>query len=241
MDMDTYMQTATCTQRTEVLVLEMKHYERLLVKRNPKTIQTMKECLDVRLYSRMHQHEDQMPLFKFLFQDVIEFTAMAHEQSRARHNRRSKASDPEKVKHHRRTVAEYFASFIPPPGALVDIYGPGTVFHRIREREKARLDKKRVRKVYATPGYTSPRNGQPHMPPRNMDPGLDRIHSPSDMIDPMTSDAVLKNLEDRMKTWLQWDKDSKTQPRVAKLHRSQVEVRLLMIWPHSHQKLQSQV
>ncbi len=47
LDLDTSMQTAICTQRTEVLVLEMKHYERLLAKRNPRTIDMMMENLEV--------------------------------------------------------------------------------------------------------------------------------------------------------------------------------------------------
>lgn len=47
LDLDTYMQTAICTQRTEILVLEMKHYERLLAKRNPRTIDKMMVNLEV--------------------------------------------------------------------------------------------------------------------------------------------------------------------------------------------------
>jgi hypothetical protein len=115
----------------------MKHYERLLVKRNPKTIKTMKECLDLRLKSRMSKHDEELPLFKALYDEVLEFTALTHEQSQARHGKPAKT---EKVKH-RKTVEEYFESFIPRPGALIDQYGPGTVFHRIREREKARLER----------------------------------------------------------------------------------------------------
>ena len=47
LDLDTYMQTVICTQKTDVLVLEMKHYERLLAKRNPRTIDKMMENLEV--------------------------------------------------------------------------------------------------------------------------------------------------------------------------------------------------
>ena len=51
------MQTAICTQRTEVLVLEMKHYERLVAKRNPRTIDMMMENLEVMVGSvKMHKH-----------------------------------------------------------------------------------------------------------------------------------------------------------------------------------------
>ena len=47
LDLDTYMQTVICTQKTDVLVLEMKHYERLLAKRNPRTIDKIMENLEV--------------------------------------------------------------------------------------------------------------------------------------------------------------------------------------------------
>ena len=51
------MQTAICTQRTEVLVLEMKHYERLVAKRNTRTIDMMMENLEVMVGSvKMHKH-----------------------------------------------------------------------------------------------------------------------------------------------------------------------------------------
>lgn len=162
MDLETSLQTAKCTQRTEVLVLEMKHYERLLQKRNPRTIKAMKECLDLRLTGRINEHAEQLPLFKELYYEVLEFAAMSQEQSHARHGISGKSTKMEKVKPHKRTVEEYFNSFIPPPGALIDMHGPGTVFYRIREREKARLLKKQKslgeQKVYAPAGYsTSPK------------------------------------------------------------------------------------
>ena len=51
MDLNTYMQTIVCTQKTEVLTLELKHYDRLLAKRNPKTVNLLKEHLEVNIIS----------------------------------------------------------------------------------------------------------------------------------------------------------------------------------------------
>lgn len=51
--MDTYMQTAVCTEKVDVLVLEMKHYERLFVKRHQRTIEDMRKILEVKLETRM--------------------------------------------------------------------------------------------------------------------------------------------------------------------------------------------
>lgn len=49
-------------------------------------------------------------------------------------------------------MSELFESFVPARGALIDIYGPGTVFHMIRQREIARLTKLKKRGLaYNTP------------------------------------------------------------------------------------------
>jgi len=75
MGLNTYMQTATCTQRTEVLVLELKHYERLLVKRNRRTIDGMKDDLELRLHSRAPSyHMSYIPLLSYL--QVNEYTGI---------------------------------------------------------------------------------------------------------------------------------------------------------------------
>ena len=47
MELGSYMQTVVCTMRTELLTLELKHYDRLLAKRNPKTVNLLKEHLEV--------------------------------------------------------------------------------------------------------------------------------------------------------------------------------------------------
>ncbi|KAH3796563.1 hypothetical protein DPMN_150132 [Dreissena polymorpha] len=52
MDMETYMTSAICTERTEVLVLEMKHYERLFVKKHQRTIDVMRRRIEVKLNTR---------------------------------------------------------------------------------------------------------------------------------------------------------------------------------------------
>lgn len=49
MDMETHMTTAVCTERTEVLVLEMKHYERLFVKKHQRTIDAMRRRLEYKV------------------------------------------------------------------------------------------------------------------------------------------------------------------------------------------------
>ena len=53
MGLSTYIQTSKCTQTSEVLVLSMKHYERLLVRRNARTIDSLRRELELRIRSRI--------------------------------------------------------------------------------------------------------------------------------------------------------------------------------------------
>lgn len=53
MGLSTYMQTSICTQTCELLVLDMKHFDRLFVRRNPRTIGLMKAELELRIRSRI--------------------------------------------------------------------------------------------------------------------------------------------------------------------------------------------
>ncbi|WAR30403.1 KAPR-like protein, partial [Mya arenaria] len=68
MDMDTYMTTAVCTEKTEVIVLEMKHYERLFVKKHQRTIDAMRRRLEVKLNTKTSvlKEYDAIPLLKLL-------------------------------------------------------------------------------------------------------------------------------------------------------------------------------
>ena len=49
--------------------------------------------------------------------------------------------------------------------------------------------------------------------------------------DPLTSDPMLKSLENRMRAWLEYDGTKKAgSGRVSKLHRSTVEVRIYVLF-----------
>ena len=133
-------------------------------------------------------------------------------------------------------MSETFDSFVPPRGALVDMYGPGTVFHRIREREKARQLKIQKRgKMFGGAakfgrgggggggmGRGGVGGGSGHMMMNGAGGGYG-----ADARDPDASDPVLNQLENRMKAWLTNDTHAtRAQPRIAKLHRGSTEVNL---------------
>ena len=239
LDLDSYLQTSLCTQRTEVLVLEMKHYERLLIKRNPRTIEAMKGDLELRLKSRINKHlEKSVPVLKNLFAKAEEYNVQRQQQVEARHN-----AGQEKHSKHPKTMGETFDSFVPPQGALIDMYGPGTVFYRIRQREAAKIKKQeRLRNKNAYSGFHSlsgaalsnPADESRAIDAHALGGALNNFGSGLQQVDPLTSDPVLSNLEERMKTWLANEysaqnpnsiANSKAQPRIAKLHRGSADVR----------------
>ena len=211
LELETYMQTAKCTQRTEVLVLEMKHFDRLLVKRNPRTIDVMKLCLDLRIRSRMSSHNNlHVPLLAHLHEHVSQFQRQYSEREQ------SKRGKVPSERQSRKTISEYYDAFIPPPGPLIDMYGPGTVFHHIRER--ARVKRNRRQKKGDSHSFSD------DIPDHALDaPDGAHAHKSSEYIDPMTSEHMLRGLEDRMRHWLEWD-GQKQAARVQKMHRTSVEV-----------------
>ena len=94
--MKTYMQTAVCCQATNVLVLELKHFERLFVKRRPNAsvLNSIKAGVELRLetrIARMHDVHRRIPLFGRLLdvtsqrrRDVDEATARRDLERRRR-------------------------------------------------------------------------------------------------------------------------------------------------------------
>lgn len=118
------MQTAVCTERTDVLVLEMKHYERLFVRRHPRTIDSMRQILKVKLETRSNllKSKEDVPFLGLL-------------QNRIDSYSNPKPSVEKKTKDlMSSSVAE--KEFLNHKGPLIDMYGPGSVFYMIRVREK---------------------------------------------------------------------------------------------------------
>lgn len=192
------MQTAMCTQRTEVLLLEMKHFERLLVKRNPRTIDLMKKGLELKISSRISsQISRQVPLLRFLSVKIAEYFDQKQQVTEAR----AKAKENKNNKPQSKKLSDSYNSFIPVKGPLIDQYGPGTVFHRIRKRQKAKA-KQNARYGNAAQSTSSlrTRSAQAIMEETNSDENKDLL---PDQIDP-----VLDSLENKMRDWLVNEKDT---------------------------------
>ena len=122
LDLKTYMQSVVSTQVCHLYALDMKNYERLVVRRNPKTIDMIREHAEVKLMSRVLrlQQDNKVPLLRTLLHKF-------HSFNKPPPKRKDKRSSAFMSSSH---------DFLPHRGPLIDIYGPGTVFYRNRQRER---------------------------------------------------------------------------------------------------------
>lgn len=92
----TYIQSTTSTQKTDVLVLELKHFERILLRRNPRIVDLMKSGLELRLSARIFSRrvERSLPL-------LLSLRAMA-EQSVEEQRRREAARETDRLRRRRK-------------------------------------------------------------------------------------------------------------------------------------------
>ncbi|XP_070177496.1 uncharacterized protein [Littorina saxatilis] len=135
MELDTYLQTAVCKEQTEVLVLERQHYERLFVRRHPRTIDTMRQQIKMKLLTRKSlSSAKDIPFLGYLAQ-VIEL--------------KSRPPPPPEKERVDPTVSEAEKEFLNHRGPLIDLHGPGSVFYliKVREQTKLKLRSKRERLV----------------------------------------------------------------------------------------------
>ncbi|KAL5011627.1 hypothetical protein ScPMuIL_010178 [Solemya velum] len=125
MDLDSNIHTAVCIESTDVLVLERKHYDRLLVKRHPKSIESMRKILETKMNTRLELTNDQnMEFHKFLKKKLHSMNQPI--QTVKKHSELSSVEIAEK-------------EFLSHRGPLIDMFGPGSVFHLIRLREKSKI------------------------------------------------------------------------------------------------------
>ena len=245
LDLNTYMQTAVSKEKTSVLVLEVKHYVRLFVRRYQRTIDTMQKQLGIKLEARIsllpHRHD--IPLLGYLLK-MIEAK-----------NRPQMSLEKDKNRD-MVTVSEAEKEFFNHRGPLIDMYGPGSVFYVIRVRERTKL-KLRLKKE-RTMGFAANMMLDPRLDPSRGADGYWRPVTPrsfrsianaerdqedenydqdvaesSDYADPTpmgyvvdmeAQNAALTDLEERINSWLKQD-NPKGGPRVERLRRYVIQVK----------------
>ncbi|KAJ8298832.1 hypothetical protein KUTeg_022892 [Tegillarca granosa] len=133
MGLPTYAQTVICTQEAEVYVLDQKNYDRLVEKRNPQTVEMMKEAVREKLKLRLSWvQEKELQLFRYFLYKLEEQEHLKQK----RLNKREMETKDEPVDF---TVCNL------QKGPMIDMYGPGSVFYAIKMKEKQReLEKLRL-------------------------------------------------------------------------------------------------
>ncbi|PAA91083.1 hypothetical protein BOX15_Mlig027341g1 [Macrostomum lignano] len=133
MELPTYAQSIVCTQPSVVFVLDAKNYDRLAQnKRNPGRSQdVLVERAKAKLISRAGRPLDWgVPLIRCLYERIV---AARRLEAHRREVAASAAAAPSYA-----VKSASVSHFIPSRGALIDPYGPGTVFYRNRVKREQR-------------------------------------------------------------------------------------------------------
>lgn len=249
MELGSYTHTAVCTQEAEVLVLNMKNYERLVQKRNPKTIEAIREIVETKLEIRCSRFaERQIPLLKYL---LYKLRCITHPK-KVQQSVWDKPAAETSWK-----VANFHR------GPIIDLYGPGTVFHMIRMRDKARkharararfligggrnrTETKRetekaevVKKIHRgevgirIENFSAESDYCDNANLRYDRHNYDKRRGTEDWEDSLeytTSDLALSQLEEKIRTWhCGFDDVTKATKRTVKLHRYHPEVNTIQV------------
>ncbi|XP_046349863.2 uncharacterized protein LOC124130870 [Haliotis rufescens] len=129
----TYMQTVVCSTDTEVFILDMKNFERLVGRKNPNTIQMMKKLVESKLAIRKDlKYAQHIPLLKFLHYKLTE--GSLPEAKRLPPLKESKVAPD--INHERQYILD---NFLEGKSPLVDPQVPGAVYYKNLMQEKARI------------------------------------------------------------------------------------------------------
>ncbi|XP_035826837.1 uncharacterized protein LOC101855119 [Aplysia californica] len=123
MGLSTYSQTVECTEESIVYHLDQRNYDRLIEKRNPATLEMLRDIVHTKLtlhFSRLH--EDTIPLYRFFL-----YTLDEKEKDARRASRMSRLKSQQQAEVNIDNLQK---------GPLVNMYGPGSVFFLIRKRAK---------------------------------------------------------------------------------------------------------
>nr|XP_006826029.1 PREDICTED: uncharacterized protein LOC102810008 [Saccoglossus kowalevskii] len=246
-NMDTYMQTVTCIQNARVYELDLKNFERLVVKRNPETLKVMKSIVEVKLTSRLNSAKKaKVPLLSILLEKIIEMNKPPPVKDKRRRNEdneldRRCSKDP----------------LLPPRGPIIDQFGPGSLMYRnkVKEKQRRRFHERRLRtttrkkadlidpitgKMNVNPalatqmnttnnhtqtgkGKTRPYTAPGAITTESTFKGLHAVIEDDDEKDSVyeATDTELSLLEDRIRNWHSYEDETKPLivPRPQKLHR----------------------
>ncbi len=139
--------------------LDTKNYERLISKRNPRTVDMLRQGAEAKLLSRLSYLPQPcpIPLLRSLHHsmDLVDRTQQA--QARKREASRESGAGTTSPANNSNANHGGYQDIVPTQGALIDLFGPGTVFYRTRQRELAKEKKKnRIHMRGARTGLAAP-------------------------------------------------------------------------------------
>lgn len=254
MDLKSYICSVSCIQDCEVYSLNCQNYDRLVIRRNPKTAELLRDNAYLKLTARLSRLSDEeVPLLGTLLKK-LELLRNGKDGSKHRKN------SPTKTSGETRDHSSGTRAFLHPPrGPLINMYGPGTVYHRNKVREEAKMKKQSklaalpvTRVAFATPlpNRTAPPllndedqseteyDPETHRPSNHSrhyveeenakDDVSGQLKSPENQFrDEKTSDLALGVLEQRIQEWHSVITEANNAPFLKdymKLHRCYIEV-----------------
>ena len=146
-DLKTYIQSVVCIQQCEVYTLSAKNYERLVVKRNPQTLEKLRQGVAIKLEARVpriHDDHHQTSFLNILLRKIRSTDESSNSSDLCVNNergKRTKRATPE-------TPLPPNLEF--PRGPIIDYEAPGTLHHHNKVRELVKLKQNNKRK---TPGF----------------------------------------------------------------------------------------
>lgn len=152
MDLKSYVCSVTCIQDCEVYSLNCQNYDRLVIRRNPKTAELLRDNAHLKLTARLSRlPADEVPLLGAL---LAKLEVLRNGKDGSKHRKKN----PAKTSGEGRGHSSGTRAFLPPRGPLINMYGPGTVYYRNKIREEARIKKQSklaalpvTRVAFATP------------------------------------------------------------------------------------------
>lgn len=136
MELKSYLQTVVCTRPCEVFALNMHNYERLIIRRNPRS----QELLLASALAKLDQRVSRLPPAEDLVVLRLLVLKMQHKFNNFQPKKQSSHSSM--LYSHTSEKCFHWDSIISQRGAIIDMYGPGTIYHRNKLRDK--LMQKRI-------------------------------------------------------------------------------------------------
>ncbi|XP_076450264.1 uncharacterized protein LOC143286542 isoform X3 [Babylonia areolata] len=143
LNLTTYSQTVICTEAATIYHLDQRNYDRLVEKKNPQTVDLMRDIVHTKLtlhFSRLA--DDSIPLYRYVLYTLDEKERESREkQQQQRQQQQARGRQLSTTATATATETQWEIDQLH-KGPLVNLYGPGSVFHLIRSKAKERQQRR---------------------------------------------------------------------------------------------------